>query len=44
MKLEYVAGRLMAITGTGFTSYAKSISSMKNYFINLQNKKHQVNS
>jgi glycosyltransferase involved in cell wall biosynthesis len=44
MKLEYVAGRLKAITGTGFTSYAKSISSMKNYFINLQNEKHQVSS
>ena len=35
MKLEYVRGRLKAITETNFSSYAKNISSMKKFFSSL---------
>ena len=36
MKLEYIKGRLKAFFTTGFTSYSKSVSAMKNFFFNIQ--------
>ena len=39
MKLEYVRGRLNAITGTGYAAYSKNVSAMRKFYFNLQNEK-----
>ena len=44
MKLEYVRGRLWAITGTNFAAYSKNVSVMRKFFVNLQNEKYHNNS
>ena len=44
MKMEYVRGRLWAITGTNFTAYSKNVSAMRKFFFNLQKEKYRNNS